>query len=81
MCSKQDGAISLFNDKLLKLVDQFTFLGYNISSTESDVNIRIENAWTVSNRLMTISGNLISDKKKGILPSRSTNRMTESPEL
>ena len=36
-----NGVIS-FNVKPLKLVDQFIYLGSNISSTESDVNIHIE---------------------------------------
>ena len=30
---------------LKKVVDQFTYLGRNISSTESDVNIRLTKAW------------------------------------
>ena len=41
---KQHGAIFTLNDKPLKLVDQFTYLSSNISSTESDVNIRIGKA-------------------------------------
>ena len=41
-CFKQDGAISTFNDKPLKLVDHFTYLGSNIASIESNVNICIE---------------------------------------
>ena len=40
MCFKQEMAISTFSGKLQKLVDQFTSLDSNISSTESDVNIR-----------------------------------------
>ena len=47
MCFKQKGAISTQNDKPLKFIDQFTYLGSNISSTESDVNIRLEKAWNV----------------------------------
>ena len=41
MSFKQDGAI-LVNGKPLKLVDHFTYLGCNISSTESDVIICVE---------------------------------------
>ena len=37
------------------------YLGNNISSTESNVNIGIDKAWTVINRFMTISK---SDKIK-----------------
>ena len=32
MCFKQDGVINTLNDKPLKLVDLFTYLGSNISS-------------------------------------------------
>ena len=46
MYFKQDGAISKWNCKLLKLVDQITYLGSNISSTESNVNIYIGKVWT-----------------------------------
>ena len=42
--SKQDGAISTLGSKPLKLIDQFTYFGSNISSTESDVNICIGKA-------------------------------------
>ena len=41
MCFNQDGAIPSSNGKLLKLADQFTYLGSNISSTESDIDICI----------------------------------------
>ena len=37
-------AISTLSGKLLKLEDQFTYFGSNISSTESDVNILPEKA-------------------------------------
>ena len=40
MCFNQSDAISI-NGKLLELVDQFIYLGSNISSTESNVNICI----------------------------------------
>ena len=36
VCFKQDGAISTINGKCLKIVDQFAYLGSNISSTESN---------------------------------------------
>ena len=41
MCFKQDEAISTLNGKPLKLVDQFIYLGSNISFTESIVNIHL----------------------------------------
>ena len=40
MSFKQDEAISILNGKPLKLEDQFIYLCFNISSTESDINIR-----------------------------------------
>ena len=42
----QNGVISILNGKPLKLVDHFTYLSSNISSTESDINIHIGKAWT-----------------------------------
>ena len=47
-------SISTLSDKLLKLIDQFTYLGSYISSTESDINICIMETWTVINRLSVI---------------------------
>ena len=41
MCFNQDDNISSLNGKPLKLVDKITYLGSNISSTESNVNIHI----------------------------------------
>ena len=38
---EQDGTISSLNIKLLKSIDQLTYLGSNISSSKSDVNICI----------------------------------------
>ena len=53
MCFKQDGAISTLNGKPLKLLDHFTYLGSNISSTESNINICIGKAYTALNRLLS----------------------------
>ena len=54
MCFKQKGTISTLNGKHLKLVDQFTYLSSNISSTESKVNIHIGKTWTTIYRLLII---------------------------
>ena len=54
MCFNLDGFIFLLDDKSLKLVNQFIYLGSNISSTESVANIHIGNAWTAIYRLSTI---------------------------
>ena len=37
----QDDTLSSLNDKPLILVDQFTYLGSNTSSTENDVNVYV----------------------------------------
>ena len=42
------------NDKPLKLVDLFVYLGSNISSIESDVITRIGNAWAAIKKLTII---------------------------
>ena len=48
----------------LKLVNHFTYLGNNISSTESDVNKCIGKAWTAIDRLLIIWKSNLSDKIK-----------------
>ena len=62
-CFKQDGDISL-NRKHLKLVDQFIYLGSNISSTENDINISIGKAWAVSYSLSIMWKSDLSAKIK-----------------
>ena len=52
-CLKQNSAISL-NSKPLKSVDQFIYLGTNISSTESNVNKLIGKALTAIDRLSAL---------------------------
>ena len=53
----------------LKLVDLLVYLGCNISSSESDANLRIGKSWTAIDRLLT---SRISDQSnKIIIPSRS----------
>ena len=51
-------------DKLMKSVDHFTYFCINISSTESDVSLRIEKTWAVINRLLTMWKSNLSDKIK-----------------
>ena len=53
MCFKQ-GVISSLNNKPLKLVDKFTYLGGNISSTEIFINICIAKARTTIGKLSII---------------------------
>ena len=61
-CFKQDEAISTLNGK--EFVEQFTYIGSNITSTESNVNICIEKAWTAMDRLLIIWKSKISVKIK-----------------
>ena len=53
-CLCQDSAISSLNGKPLKLVNLSTYLGSNISSTESNVSICIGKTLTAIDRLTTI---------------------------
>ena len=66
ICFKNDGTSYTLNGKLQKFVDQFTYLGGNILSTESDVNICIGKALSVIDRLAIIWKSGLSCKiKKG----------------
>ena len=52
------------NGNPLKLVDNFTSLGSNITSTENDVNIQTGKAWTAIDNLTAIRKSDLSDKIK-----------------
>ena len=54
MSFKKKRNISTRNGKPLKPVEQFTYLGGNISSTDSDVNTRIAKAWSATNKVSVI---------------------------
>ena len=62
MCFNREGAISFVSGSHLKLVDNFTYLGSSILSTEGDVNIRLAIAWTAIDRLSIIWKSYISDR-------------------
>ena len=64
MCFNQTGDISTLNGNSLKLVDKFTYLGSSVSSTETDINTRLANAWTAINRLPVIQKSDLTDKMK-----------------
>ena len=51
MCFTEEGAISTLSSKPLKLGGEFKFLGSNISSTESDLNVHRAKTWTAVYRL------------------------------
>ena len=59
MCFNQTGDIST-----LKLVDKFTYLGSNVSSTEKDINTRLTKAWTAFYKLSIIWKLELPDKMK-----------------
>ena len=54
MCFNQRGDISILNGRSLKLVDEFTDLGTNVSSTENDINMRLAGAWTAIDKLSVV---------------------------
>ena len=73
MCFKQDLHIKW---QFLKLVYQFTYLGSNISSSESDVNTRIGKVWTATEQQSIISKFDLSNKTR-ILPRCTTWTLTK----
>ena len=66
MCSNQTGDISTLVGTPLKLVDKFTYLGSNVSSTKKDIDTRLTKAWTAINRLSIIWKSNLTDKMKRI---------------
>ena len=56
--------ISTLNDGSLKLLDKFTYLESSISSTENDINMRLEKAWTAISWLLVIWKSELYDKIK-----------------
>ena len=64
MCFNQIGNISTQNGSSLKLVDKFTYQGSRVSSTETDINMRLAKAWTVIDRLSAIWKSDLTDKMK-----------------
>ena len=54
MCYNQTGDISTLDGTSLKLVDEFTYLGSSVSSTEKDIDTRLMKAWTAIDRLSII---------------------------
>ena len=69
MCFNQTGDISTRDGSSLKLVDKFTYLGSNVSSTEKDIDTRLTKAWTAIDKLSIIWKSDLTDKMKQFLPS------------
>ena len=68
----KNGVTSLLNNKPLKLLDHFTCLGSNISSTEGDVRICIGKAWAAIDWLSATWKNNPSDEIKQKFPQAVT---------
>ena len=64
MCFNQRGDIFTLNDSSLKLVDMFTYLVSNVSSTENDINTRRAKALTAIDMLSVIWKSDHIDKMK-----------------
>ena len=60
----QTGDISTLEGTPLKLVDEFTYLGSSVESTEKDIETRLTKAWTAINRLSIIWKSDLTDKMK-----------------
>ena len=69
MCFNQKGDIATLNGSSLKLVDQFTYLGSSISSTETDINMQQVKAWTAIDSLSVIWKSDMTDKITQFLSS------------
>ena len=64
MCFNQKGDISTLDGTSLKLVDKFTYLGSNVSSTEKDIDTRLTKSWTAIDRLSIIWKSDLTDKMR-----------------
>ena len=64
MCFNQRGDISILKGGPLKLVDKFTYLRINVSSTDNDINIRLAKPWSAAVRLLVIWKSNLADKIK-----------------
>ena len=64
MCFNQTGDISTLGCSSLDLVDKFTNLGSNVSSTDKDIDTRLAKAWTANDSLAVIWKSDLTDKMK-----------------
>ena len=64
MCFNQTGNISTLNSSSLKLVDKFTYIISNVSSTETDIHMRLSKAWTAIDWLLVIWKSDLTDEMK-----------------
>ena len=59
MCFNQTGGLSTLDGTSLKLVDEFTYLGSRVSSTEKDIDTQLMKAWTAIDKLSINGGVLV----------------------
>ena len=64
MYFNQTGDISTLDGSSLKLVDEFTYLGSSVLSTEKDIYMRLTKAWTAIDRLSVIWMSDLTDNMK-----------------
>ena len=64
MCCNQTGDISTLDGTFLKLLDEFTYLGSSVSSTEKDIDTQLTKAWTAIDKLSIIWKSDLTDKMK-----------------
>jgi len=62
--SYQQGQINSLDGNEIKHVNNFTYLGSNIQSTEKDISIRKAKAWAALNKLQKIWKSELSNKLK-----------------
>ena len=64
MCFDQIGDISTLEGSSLKRVEEFTYLGSSVSSTEKDIDMRLTKAWTAIDKLSMICKSDLTNKTK-----------------
>ena len=64
ICFNQRGDISIVNGSSLKQVDKFTYQGSSVTSTEKNINMRLEKASTTIDKLSVIWKSHLTDKIK-----------------
>ena len=64
MCFNQAGDISTLDGTSLKLVDEFTYQGSSVSSTEKDIDTRLTKTRTAIDKLSVIWKSDLTDKMK-----------------
>ena len=64
MCFNKTGDIPTLDGTSLKLVDNFTYLGSSVLSTEKNIDTRLTKAWTAIDKLSSIWKSDLTDKRK-----------------